>query len=74
MDILDPSRMGDWMTKFQYVSDFVNRVYYFDILMIAEVYKNELSVMQGCGVKNFLSYKEIPLNHQGHIYQTLAFY
>lgn len=59
MDILDPSRLGEWLSKFKDVGDFVNRAYWADIIMAAEAYKEEDSVLKGCGLKNFLSYKEM---------------
>ena len=69
-DILDPSRLGDWLTKYKEVSDFINRAYYADVVMAAEVYKNEPSVLKGCGVKNFMSYAEIPVNHNETLYSS----
>ncbi|RDU64110.1 nickel-dependent hydrogenase large subunit [Helicobacter sp. MIT 14-3879] len=70
MDILDPSRLGEWLTKYQYVQDFVDRAYYADILMAAEVYKNEPSVLKGSGVKNFLCYQEIPVGNGEYLYSS----
>ncbi|MGP1450480.1 MAG: nickel-dependent hydrogenase large subunit [Wolinella sp.] len=70
MDALDPSRLGDWLTKYKYVADFVNRAYYADVVMAAEVFKNEPSVLGGCNVKNFYSFQEIPLNKSEWIYST----
>ncbi len=69
-DILDPSRLGDWLTKYKEVGDFINRAYYADVVMAAEVFKNEPSVLKGCGVRNFLSYAEIPVNHNETLYST----
>ncbi|RAX59227.1 hydrogenase 2 large subunit [Helicobacter monodelphidis] len=69
-DILDPSRLGDWKSKFDYVSDFINRAYYADVVMAAEVYKDEPSVMGGVNVKNFMSYQEIPINATEYLYST----
>ncbi|CAM2879236.1 nickel-dependent hydrogenase large subunit [Helicobacter burdigaliensis] len=69
-DILDPSRLADWKTKYEEVADFVNRAYYADVVMAAEVYKNEPSVLKGCGVKNFLCHSEIPINKTETLYST----
>ncbi|MDY3113511.1 MAG: nickel-dependent hydrogenase large subunit [Helicobacter sp.] len=69
-DILDPSRLGDWLTKYKYVSDFINRAYYADVVMAAEVYKKEQSVLVGCGIKNFLCHAEIPVNKSEYLYST----
>lgn len=61
MDILDPSRLGDWLVKYQDVCEFVNRAYWADIIMAAEAYRDEDSVLKGCGVKNFISYQEMQI-------------
>lgn len=70
MDVLDPSRLGEWLSKYQYVKDFVDRAYYPDILMAAEVYKNEPSVIKGSGVPNFLCYEEIPIGNGEYLYSS----
>ncbi len=70
MDILDPSRLGDWLFKYKYVKDFVDRAYYPDILMAAEVYKNEPSVLKGSGVPNFMCFEEIPVGNGEYLYST----
>ena len=59
MDLNDPSRLGEWLTKYKEVADFVNRAYWADIIMAAEMYKTEDSVLKGCGLTNFLSFQEI---------------
>ncbi len=59
MDITDPTRLGEWLTKYKEVADFVNRAYWADIIMAAEAYKGEDSVLKGCGLTNFLSFQEI---------------
>ncbi|MCI5968299.1 nickel-dependent hydrogenase large subunit [Helicobacter sp.] len=70
MDLLDPTRLGDWLTKYKEVQEFVNRAYYADIVMAAEMYKNEPSVLKGCGVRNFLCHAEIPVNRSETLYST----
>lgn len=70
MDMLDPSRLGEWLTKYQYVKDFVDRAYYADILMAADAYKNEPSVLKGSGVKNFLCMREIPIGNEEYLYSS----
>lgn len=70
MDVFDPTRLGEWLFKYQYVKDFVNRAYYPDILMAAEMYKDEPSVMKGVGVKNFLCVEEIPIGNGEFLYST----
>lgn len=69
-DILNPTRLGDWLTKYKYVADFTDRAYYADIVMAAEAYRDEPSVMGGVNVKNFMSHAEIPVNATESIYST----
>lgn len=70
MDMLDPSRLGDWLFKYKYVADFVNRAYYPDIVMAAEAYKTEPAVLKGSGVGNFLSVAEIPIGNGEFLYSS----
>lgn len=70
MDMLDPSRLGEWLFKYKEVREFVNRAYYPDILMAAEVYKNEPSVLKGSGVKNFMCFEEIPIGNGEWLYSS----
>lgn len=58
MDILNPSRLGEYMVKFQEVADFVNRAYYPDLLMAGGTYAKEPSVLGDVGVANLFTYKE----------------
>jgi quinone-reactive Ni/Fe-hydrogenase large chain len=58
MDILNPSRLGEYMVKFQEVADFVNRAYYPDLLMAGGAYAKESSVLGDVGVANLFTYKE----------------
>lgn len=58
MDILNPSRLGEYMVKFQEVADFVNRAYYPDLLMAGGAYAKEPSVLGDIGVANLFTYKE----------------
>ena len=70
VDLLDPTRLGDWLTQYKEVADFVNRGYYADIVMAAQMFKNEPSVLKGCGVRNFLCHAEIPVNRSETLYST----
>ncbi|ETD26634.1 nickel-dependent hydrogenase large subunit [Helicobacter canis] len=71
MDILDPSRLGEWKSKFEMVADFVYRAYWADLVMAAQVYASEPSVAQtGCGVKNFLSHAEMQVGENEYLYST----
>lgn len=54
-DILGPSRLAEWKSKYETVKDFIERAYYADVVMAAEAYGSEPSVLGGVGVKNFLA-------------------
>lgn len=58
MDILSPTRLGEYMVKFQEVAEFVNRAYYPDLLMAGGAYAKEPSVLSDVGVANLFTYKE----------------
>lgn len=71
MDILDPSRLGEWKSKFDMVADFVKRAYWADLVMAGKVYASEPSVAAtGCGVKNFLSHAEMQIGENEYLYST----
>lgn len=70
MDLLSPARLGEYMTKFQEVSDFVRRAYYADVRMAAEAFVTEDSVLKGCGVKNFMSYRQFPINRSEWLFDS----
>ncbi|MCR4941361.1 MAG: nickel-dependent hydrogenase large subunit [Campylobacter sp.] len=52
MDITSPARLGEYMIKFQEISDFINRAYYPDVLMAAKAYATEPSVLNDVGTPN----------------------
>ena len=58
MDIMDPARLGEYMSKFNEVADFVNRAYYPDLVMAAKAYGREPSVLNDIGVSNLWTHKE----------------
>ena len=39
MDLMNPARLGEFMFKFQAVATFINKAYYPDGVMAAELYK-----------------------------------
>lgn len=41
MDILDLMRLVEWKSKFEVVVNFINYVYYFDLVMVGEMFVNE---------------------------------
>lgn len=69
-DVLSPSRLSEWKAKYEIVKDFIDRAYYADIVMAAEAYGTETSVLGGLGVKNFLSADMMMLNRTEHLFQS----
>jgi len=69
-DILSPSRLSEWKAKYEIVKDFIDRAYYADIVMAAEAYGTEESVLGGMGVKNFLAADAFLLNRTEHLFQS----
>lgn len=61
-DLLDPSRLAEWKTRFENVKEFVERAYYPDVLMAAKMFGTEASVTQAVAVPNFISGEGIALN------------
>jgi len=70
MDILDPARMGEYMTKFKNMANFINNAYYADILMAGEMYKDEQSVVKPMGVKNFMAYKDFLVGRENYLFDS----
>ncbi|NKQ41875.1 MAG: nickel-dependent hydrogenase large subunit [Sulfurovum sp.] len=70
MDMLDPARMGEFMVKFKKLADFVNNAYYADVLMAAEMYKTEPSVMKPMGVKNFMAFESMMLGRKDYLFDS----
>jgi len=69
-DILNPSRLAEWKSKYEIVKDFIERAYYADIVMAAEAYGTEPSVLGGVGVKNFLAADAFLLNRTENLFQS----
>lgn len=61
-DLLDPSRLSEWKTRFLNMKDFIEGAYYPDILMAAKMFGGEASVVQPVSVPNFISGDGIALN------------
>jgi quinone-reactive Ni/Fe-hydrogenase large subunit len=69
-DILSPARLAEWKTKYEIVKDFINRAYYADIVMAAEAFGTEPSVLGGVGVKNFLAGNAFMLNRTETLFES----
>ncbi len=57
MDLQDPARLGEYLTKFKELADFAHRAYYADIAMAAAAFGKEPSVTKPLNLGNFLTYK-----------------
>ena len=53
-DMLSPARLQEWKQKHATVQDFIERAYQADIVMAAEAFGTEPSVLGGVNVSNFL--------------------
>ncbi|HEC1748114.1 nickel-dependent hydrogenase large subunit [Campylobacter sp. IFREMER_LSEM_CL1846] len=69
MDLLNPSRMAEYMTKFQEVADFINRAYYPDLIMAAKAYSKEASVLNDVGVNNFYTEREFQISSDEWLFE-----
>jgi quinone-reactive Ni/Fe-hydrogenase large subunit len=70
MDILNPAKMGEYMTKFKEMSNFINNAYYADIVMAAQMYKDEGSVVKPIGVKNFLAFEDFIVGRGERLFES----
>ena len=70
MDLLDPSRMGEYLTKYKEVSEFIKNAYYADIKMAGKAYLSEGSVTQEAGTMNFMSHQEMQINRTEYLFDT----
>ncbi len=58
MDLQDPARLGEYLTKVNEVSDFIHRAYYPDLVMAGKAYAKEPSVLGDLGTVNLMTYKD----------------
>ncbi len=70
MDLLNPSRLGAYMVKFKEMANYVNNAYYADILMAAEAYKNEPSVIMPAAIKDFMSYEDFKVGREDYLFES----
>ncbi|MDR0761875.1 MAG: nickel-dependent hydrogenase large subunit [Campylobacteraceae bacterium] len=70
MDLLDPSRLGEYLVKFQEIADFINRAYYPDLVMAGKAYAGEKSVTGDMGVANLFTYKEFQLGANDWLFDS----
>nr|BAH02018.1 Ni/Fe-hydrogenase large subunit [Hydrogenimonas thermophila] len=70
MDLQDPARMGEWMAQFQEMANFVINAYQADIIMAAEMYKDEPSVTKPIGVKNFMAHEDMLIGRGDYLFSS----
>ncbi|PSM51399.1 [Ni-Fe] hydrogenase, large subunit [Campylobacter blaseri] len=70
MDILSPTRLGEYLTRFQEVADFVNRAYYPDLVMAGIAYSKEASVLNDVGVANLWTHKEFQISRNEWLFDS----
>lgn len=70
MDLMDPSRMGEYLTMYKEVANFVEHAYYADIVMAGKAYATEPSVTSEAGTMNFMSHKEMQLNRTEFLFDS----
>jgi len=70
MDLLNPNRLGEYLTKFEEVTDFMNRAYYADVKMAAEAYIGEDSVLKGAGIKSFMSTRDFQISRNEWLFDS----
>lgn len=70
MDLEDPARLGEYLSKLEEVREFVNRAYYPDVLMAASAFKNEASVLNDVGVANLYTYKEFQIGKNEWLFDS----
>ena len=69
-DLLDPSRLAEWKTRFELVKDFVDRAYYPDILMAAKAFAKEPSVTHQMNVPNFIAGDGIAISATENLFNS----
>ena len=69
MDLLDPARLGEYLTKFHETADFINRAYYPDLVMATKAYGSEPSVLKDIGVSNLFAYDEFLVGRNEYLIQ-----
>ena len=70
MDLMDPSRMGEYLTLFEKGAEFIEQAYQADVVMVAGVYKDEPSVTAPAGIMNFMAHQEMQLNRSEFLFDT----
>ena len=70
MDITSPSRLGEYLVKFQEVKSFIDNCYYADVVMAGGMYAGEPSVNGGLGTANLFTHKEFQINSKEYMFES----
>ncbi|MBE0490952.1 MAG: nickel-dependent hydrogenase large subunit [Sulfurospirillum sp.] len=70
MDLKTPTRLAEYLQKFQEMADFVTRAYYADVVMAGGAYANEPSVTGGLGVANLFTHEEFQINSHEFLFES----
>ena len=73
MDLKDPARMAEYLTKFKTLADYTNRAYYADIVMAASAYKDEPTVTQINNLGNYLTYKTMQISETEWLFDATGY-
>ncbi|MBO1271147.1 nickel-dependent hydrogenase large subunit [Shewanella sp. 4t3-1-2LB] len=68
-DMLSPVRLQEWKQKHDIVTDFIERGYKADIVMAAEAFGGEASVLGGVNVHNFMATNDFVTADGEYIFQ-----
>lgn len=68
MDLQSPARLGEYMVKFQEMTDFINRAYWPDLVMAAKAYANEPSVVNDIGTPNLMTYQDFQIGANEYLF------
>ncbi len=70
MDLLDPSRLGEYLTKFKEVADFIENAYYADVVMAGIAYAGEPSVTKQVGTMNFMAHGDFMVAPNDYLFSS----
>ncbi|GGP57871.1 nickel-dependent hydrogenase large subunit [Shewanella saliphila] len=68
-DMLSPARLQEWKQKHAIVQDFIERAYQADIVMAAEAFGTEASVLGGVNVSSFLCADDFIMADGQHLFE-----
>lgn len=69
-DVINPARLQEWVQKRDIALDFIERAYQADIIMAADAYGKEPSVLGGVNVRNFLTADQLLIGPDQHLFKS----